>query len=196
MMDEKNYQEEYEQLKKDFDALHKRYVAARQAAIDRSEMAARLAANKTMVVYRKAQVKAGKGDPFTQLRPLLTTAEAKIICNIDHIAYRRGDVVIRGWAFDLQGVVPPVMVRDRSRILPIQENWYPRSDVNDQMSLPEDMCTGFSIRIHLKDIRHETLLFEFENEFGYVAKEVKILLKEKEREAYLSKNAQIGRAHV
>lgn len=186
---EKNYQEEYEQLKKDFDALHKRYVDARQVAIERSEMAARLASNKTMLVYRKAQVKTGKGDPFAQLRPLLTQAEAKMVCNIDHLAYRRGDVVIRGWAFDMQGVVPPLMVRDRSRILPIQENWYPRTDVNDQLSLPEEMCTGFSVRIHLKDIRHETILFEFENEFGYVAKEVKVLLKEKERKAYLEKNA-------
>ena len=186
---EKNYQEEYEQLKKDFDALHKRYVDARQVAIERSEMAARLASNKTMLVYRKAQVKTGKGDPFAQLRPLLTQAEAKMVCNIDHLAYRRGDVVIRGWAFDMQGVVPPLMVRDRSRILPIQENWYPRTDVNDQLSLPEEMCTGFSVRIHLKDIRHETILFEFENEFGYVAKEVKVLLKEKDRRAYLEKNA-------
>ena len=186
---EKNYQEEYEQLKKDFDALHKRYVDARKAAIERSEMAARLASNKTMLVYRKAQVKTGKGDPFAQLRPLLTQAEAKMVCNIDHLAYRRGDVVIRGWAFDMQGVVPPLMVRDRSRILPIQENWYPRTDVNDQLSLPEEMCTGFSVRIHLKDIRHETILFEFENEFGYVAKEVKVLLKEKDRKAYLEKNA-------
>ena len=83
---EKNYQEEYEQLKKDFDALHKRYVDARHAAIERSELAARLASNKTMLLYRKAQVKTGKGDPFAQLRPLLSQAEAKIICNIDHIA--------------------------------------------------------------------------------------------------------------
>ncbi len=100
---EKNYQEEYEQLKKDFDALHKRYVDARKAAIERSEMAARLASNKTMLVYRKAQVKTGKGDPFAQLRPLLTQAEAKMVCNIDHLAYRRGDVVIRGW--DVTGAV-------------------------------------------------------------------------------------------
>ncbi len=189
MGEAKDYKQEYQKLKEDYDQLYKKYVAARKTAISRGEQTAALASNKMIRLYRKYQVKTGKNDPFESLRPQLTQAEAEIVSNIDSVVYRKGDIVIRGWAFDLKGSAPPIMVRDRSRILTFVEHRYPRKDVNEQLSLPGDMCSGFSVRIPLSSICHPKIRIEFENEFGYVAREVTVLLTEKERRAYIDKDA-------
>ncbi|HUM83174.1 MAG TPA: glycosyltransferase family 2 protein [Lachnospiraceae bacterium] len=181
--------EKYQKLKKEFDDMHDKYVAARDAAIKHAELAAALSGNKAMRLYRKAQVKSGKDDPFEMLRPRLSQAESGIVSNIDSVSYKKGDIAIRGWAFDMKGVVPPIMVRDRSRILRFGQNRYPRADVNDELKLPMDFCSGFYIRVPLSDIHHPKITVEFENEFGYVAKEVEVLLNEKERQTYIDKGA-------
>ena len=202
---------EYEQLKASLDALtaenerlraelkeqkaenlkvSEKYENARNTAIEKAHLAATLSSNKTMRAYRKMMLHAGKGDPFTQLRPQLTQAEAKILSNIDSVTYRKGHLVVRGWAYDLNGIVPPVILRDRSRILKKQIQHYPRPDVNEEFDLADDVCTGYVIRTPLADIRHNKITIEFENEFGYVAREIDIILNEKQREAYLAENAE------
>ena len=106
------------------------------------------------------------------------------------MTYRKGHLVVRGWAYDLNGVFPPIVLKDRSRILPMTEQHYPRPDVNESLELADDTCSGYVIKTPLSEIKHDRIAIEFVNEFGYVAREIKIILDEKKREAYLAENAE------
>ena len=182
--------EELKELKEENEKLTERYESCRKSAIDKAHLSARLASNKSMRAYRKMMVRAGKGDPFAALRPQLTQAEARILSNIDSVTYRKGNLVVRGWAYDLNGVFPPITMRDRSLMLPIEEQRYPRPDVNEELELADDTCSGFIVRTALDGIKHDRITIEFENELGYVAREINIILNDKEREAYLKENAE------
>lgn len=177
-------------LKAENEKLSKKYEAARNAAIERARLAAVLASNKSMRAYRKVMAGTGKGDPFAALRPQLTQAEAGILSNIDSVTYRKGNLVIRGWAYDLNGTVPPIVLRDRSQILDLSVQRYPRPDVNEELDLADDICSGFVARTPLSEIHHNKITVEFENELGYVAREIRIILNERKRKAYLAENAE------
>ncbi len=181
---------ELEEQKSETEKVTEQYQAARKSAIDKANLAAALASNKTMRAYRKMMQHTGKGDPFKMLRPELTQAEARILSNIDSVTYRKGHLVVRGWAYDLNGVFPPIVLKDRSRILPMTEQHYPRPDVNESLELADDTCSGYVIKTPLSEIKHDRIAIEFVNEFGYVAREIKIILDEKKREAYLAENAE------
>ncbi|MDO4804842.1 MAG: glycosyltransferase family 2 protein, partial [Lachnospiraceae bacterium] len=181
---------EFSALKAENEKLEKKYEAARNAAIERARLAAALSANKTMRAYRKMMAGVGKGDPFAALRPQLTQAEAGILSNVDSVTYRKGNLVVRGWAYDLNGAVPPIAMRDRSHMLSLGIQHYPRPDVNEELDLEDDVCSGFVVRTPLADIHHDKITIEFENEFGYVAREIEIIRNEKKREAYLAENAE------
>ncbi len=103
--EETNYQEEYEKVKEELETLKTRYFKAREEGIKRENYAALLSGNKTMKVYRKLQVKAGHGDPFIKLRPHLSQAEAEILYNIDNQYYKNENLVLRGWSYDLCGLL-------------------------------------------------------------------------------------------
>ena len=93
-----NYKEEYEKLKEEMETLKERYYKARNEGIKRGSYAALLSGNKAMMAYRKLSVKAGREDPFSKLRPVLSQAEAGILYNIDNRYYKGDHLVIRGRA--------------------------------------------------------------------------------------------------
>ncbi|MBQ0058783.1 MAG: glycosyltransferase family 2 protein [Lachnospiraceae bacterium] len=189
MSDKTSYEERYEQLKKDYAELYDKFIEVRETAIARGEAAARLGGESAVRLYRKMQVKSGHADPLQALRPLLNEAQSGIRMHIDNKNYRKGDLTIRGWCWDLKGAKPGILIRDRSKVLEFVEHRYPRKDVNEMLGLADDVCTGFTVRVALKDIAHSPILVEFENELGYVPVEVEVLLSEKERQAYLDGNA-------
>ena len=52
-----------------------------------------------------------------------------------------------------------------------------------------EFLTGFSVRLPLAQIKHPIITFELENELGYVARELKIILDDKKRAAYIKRHA-------
>lgn len=181
---------ENRELQEKYDRLQEKYNRLRQALIEKNELTARISGTSSMKLVRKVLEKAGKGDPLKALRPAVTLEESGLHNNIDTVSYRSGHMIIRGWTYDIfNQEMPPILVRDRSRIVPVIEHRYPRQDVNDALSLPSDACTGYSLRIDLKDITHHTITVEYENEKGYLPVEVKVLLTEEERRKYYDKNA-------
>ncbi len=179
-----------EKLQKENKELKEKYEKLRKALIEKNELTARIAGNHSMKFIRKALKKAGKGDPFDILRPKVTLEESGLHNNIDTISYRNGHMIIRGWAYDIfNQEIPPILVRDRSRIVPVTEHRYPRQDVNDSLGISSDACTGYSLRIDLKELSHHVITVEYENEKGYLPVEVSVLLTEEERKKFYSKNA-------
>ena len=189
MTDEMNYKEEYEELKKELETLKARYFKAREEAISRQDYAAALASNKLIRAYRKASKAAGREDPFKRLRPEVTQAEAGILFNIDSRTYKNEKLVLRGWSYDQCGLLPNIMIRDKSKVLSFDIQRYPRADVNDLLGINASFNSGFSIRLPLDQIRNPIITFELENELGYVAKQLKVILDKKKRDAYIRKHA-------
>ena len=189
MTDEMNYKEEYEELKKELETLKARYFKAREEAISRQDYAAALASNKLIRAYRKASKAAGREDPFKRLRPEVTQAEAGILFNIDSRTYKNEKLVLRGWSYDQCGLLPNIMIRDKSKVLSFDIQRYPRADVNDLLGINASFNSGFSIRLPLDQIRNPVITFELENELGYVAKQLKVILDKKKRDAYIRKHA-------
>ena len=184
-----NYKEEYEKLKEEMITLQERYFKARDEGIRRGSYAALLSGNKAMMAYRKLSVKAGRDDPFERLRPRLSQAEAGILYNIDNRYYKGDHLVIRGWSYEHGGLIPEIVIRDRSRLLTFDVQRYPRSDVNELLGINGEFLTGFSVRLPLAQIKHPVITFELENELGYVVRELKIILDEKKRAAYIKRHA-------
>ena len=172
-----NYKEEYEKLKEEMITLQERYFKARDEGIRRGSYAALLSGNKAMMAYRKLSVKAGRDDPFERLRPRLSQAEAGILYNIDNRYYKGDHLVIRGWSYEHGG------------LLTFDVQRYPRSDVNELLGINGEFLTGFSVRLPLAQIKHPVITFELENELGYVVRELKIILDEKKRAAYIKRHA-------
>ncbi len=189
MSEEFNYQEEYEKVKEELETLKARYFKAREEGMRRGSYAALLSGNKAMMLYRKLQGKAGHGDPFARLRPQLSRAEAGILFNIDNCYYKNDNLVLRGWSYDQCGLLPQIVIRDRSRMLTFDVQRYPRADVNDLLGINGEFLSGYSIRLPLSQIRHPVITFELENELGYVAQEFDVILDKKKREAYIRENA-------
>lgn len=181
-MKEENWKEQYDELKARYDEL-------RALAIAREEKAALIASRKAVVAYRKSRTLAGKMDPLLALRPCGDTESTGIRMSVDSVAYRREELVIRGWAYDTHGFVPEIAMRDRSRVLKPVIRRYPRKDVSELFAIPEDTMTGFTVILPMEEIRHTPILLEFVNEFGYVPQPVDVLLKKEERDAYVDKNA-------
>jgi GT2 family glycosyltransferase len=165
-----------------------RYLHTRNAAIHREELAALYMSGTAMKAYRKVLQKMGKADPFESLRPLSTEEETGMHICVDRVAYRRGEVVVRGWAYDENDVPPAVLVRDRTRILKHSCSRFPRHDVNGMFGLHPGALTGFSVNVPLSEIRRPALSVEFENEFGYVRKMVDVLMDEAARDAYMQES--------
>ncbi|MDO4477823.1 MAG: glycosyltransferase family 2 protein [Lachnospiraceae bacterium] len=180
----------YEALQKEYRELKERFDRLYRNAIDRNELTARIEGNSSTRLMRKVLTTAGKGDPFAQLRPQLTLQQSLLYHNIDNVTYRKNKLVIRGWAFDLANMVTPaILVRDRSRIIASEVQWYPRQDVLDELKLTGNFDAGFSINVPLEELTHDVITVEFENETGYMPEEVHVCLTEKEREAERLKNA-------
>lgn len=188
-MNEETMREDYEELLSRYDELLKRYGDLRALTIEREQKAALIASQKTMIAYRKSRTLGGKKDPLEVLRPRGDGESLGIRVNLDGLSYRKDELVLRGWAYDIKGFIPEITLRDRSRILPTKIRRYPRSDVNELFAVPFDTCTGFTVIVSVKEIRHTPILLEFVNEFGYLQMGVDVLLDEKEREAYVDKNA-------
>ncbi|MDD6346875.1 MAG: glycosyltransferase family 2 protein [Lachnospiraceae bacterium] len=181
---------ENDRLQEDLRALREKYERTRTALEKRSELIARTEGSRTMKLVRKLLTKAGRPDPFAALRPRLTFPACGICHHIDTVSYRKEHVIIRGWAYDMTNQeVPPVLIRDRSRVIDAIIHRYPRQDVNDELGLSADVCTGFSFRITLTDLRHPAITLEFENENGYMPVEMPILITEKARQQYFEENA-------
>ena len=182
-------QEELEGLKKENAWLKERLDVVIGAAIDREELAVTIAGNSSMRLVRQALKKAGKGDPFEQLRPCLSMVQSQIMFNLDSISYRRGYMIIRGWALDLDNRrLPRILLRDRRNLVPFVLHTYAREDVNDEFKLPTGTVGGFSLRISVDKIQHHAVTLEFENEKGYTAREIEVLLTEEERQAFIENN--------
>ena len=180
-----------EALKEENRRLRERCDALYEACLKKNGMITEIAATKSMVLHRKAMVKTGKGDFLTMLRPVLSQAEAQLFCHIDTVSYRGNELVIRGWAYDLDNLRPaPVLVRDRSRIIPHTEQRYPRKDVSSELGVSQKEEAGFSVKVRLSDISHRSIMLEFDNEKGCVAEEVPVLLTEEERRRHMEETAE------
>lgn len=181
---------EYEKLKKDYEDLQNRYDAARAEAVDIQKRIALAESSKAMRFYRKVLRLRKTTDPFTQLRPVIAPSDQGLKAYVDSVSYKKGDVVIRGWAHDIGGGETSILLRDRSRIVePSSCIRYPRPDANDLLGLKPDACTGFTIKVPVESLKHQDLSVEFMNEYGYYPIHVDVLVKEEEREDYLDVNA-------
>ena len=179
------------QMEEEIRRLKERNQALYEAAVHKSGLLVDIAATKSMVLHRKAMVKAGKGEFLPMLRPELNQIDAQLFCHLDRVSYRSGEVVLRGWAYDINNrCAPPIVIRDRSKCLPYTDQRYPRPDVNDELKVPSHEESGFSLRIKLSEIHHHELALEFDNEKGYVAINVPILLTENERRGHNLKSAE------
>lgn len=180
----------YRTLSDDYSAMQDRFLRARGAAIEKGELAAAISSNASAKAFRKILVKAGKSDPFAQLRPNLSASDCEIRYSVDSVSYRDGCAVIRGWAYDLDAQTSvPLLLRDRSAVIPMTVRRFVRKDVNKVLGLPDEVEAGFVLRVDLGLVKHHTLMLEFENERGYLSHELQILLTDEERQAWNKANA-------
>ena len=188
-MNEERLKQQYDELKARYDELEKRYSDLRSLTVSREQKAALIASSRPVMAYRKSRTLAGKVDPLNVLRPLGDAESTGIRVNLDGVSYRKEELVIRGWTYDLHGYLPEIVIRDRSRILSARIRRYPRNDVNELFAIPFDTCTGFTAILPVREIRHTPVLLEMVNEFGYVQTTVDVILSRKERDAYIDQNA-------
>ena len=149
-----DYKEKYEKLKEEMETLQQRSFKARDEGIRRGSYAALLSGNKAMKAYRKLSVKAGREDPFDKLRPRLSQAEAGILYNIDNRYYKGDHLVIRGWSYEHGGLIPEIVIRDRSRLLTFDVQRYPRSDVNELLGINGEFLRQDSSRSDKASCHH------------------------------------------
>ncbi len=173
---------EHNEMLSEAERFRKQYEEARALAIHYQEMAARLTAQMPVRIYRKVQRSMKGRDLFADLRPIVDSEQSGMQGHIDSIAYRKEQVVIRGWAVDAHGIHPEILLRDKRGILDAQLLWYPRQDINELFSCPDDYQAGFTIRLAISQLHFDRIVLEMENEVGVLPYEIAVETDAKKRQ--------------